>query len=265
MSPTLTRSQPSKTLAKGITILEAFNASQRDWGIRELARELGFHPAIVHRLVATLHNAGYLEQNPENRRYALGPRVMKLAATYTQQNPLQAIARKVFENFSHRFDYNFYLGTLSPGFEVIYLAALDGRGPIKIVVEAGGRIKLHTTALGKMLLALQDDEYVHDFIKTTELERFTSRTITDAETLWTQIRAIRRNRYAVNDGEHYEEVAAVAVPLPPGTAQGTASVSLAYPRQLIHHDLPNTEDLVAIAREVADEIIKRSQGLLSAS
>jgi len=262
MSPRSTKSQPSKTLAKGILILESFSASQRDWGIRELARELGFHPAIVHRLVTTLHNAGYLEQNPESRRYTLGPRVMKLATLYTQHNPVQAIARRVFESFSDRFEYNFYLGTLSPGFEVIYLAALDGRGPIKIVVEAGGRIKLHTTALGKMLLALQDDEYVREFIETTELERFTPHTITDAGTLWTQIHEIRSRRFAVNDGEHYEEVAAVAVPLSRGTDQVEASVSLAYPRQLLARDLPKTEDLVAIAREIADQITRRSEGLL---
>jgi IclR family pca regulon transcriptional regulator len=262
MNPLLTKSQPSKTLAKGIMILESFSAVQPDWGIRDLARELGFHPAIVHRLVATLHNAGYLEQDPQSRRYALGPRVMKLAALYTQQNPLQAIARKVFESFSDRFEYNFYLGTLSAGFEVIYLAALDGRGPIKIVVEAGGRINLHTTALGKMLLALQHDEYIQEFIEVTQLERFTPRTITDPQTLWAQIRQIRRSGFAVNDGEHYEEVAAVAVPLSLRARPFKASISLAYPRLLVPTDLPPIEELVAIAREIADQITRRSEGLL---
>jgi IclR family acetate operon transcriptional repressor len=116
-----------------------------------------------------------------------------------------------------------------------------------------------------MLLALQDDDYVRKFIETTELERFTSRTITDPETLWAQIDEIRRRRFAVNDGEHYEEVAAVAVPLSRGAGQVEASVSLAYPRQLIAHDRPTTEDLVAIAREIADEITRRSEGLLSVS
>jgi DNA-binding IclR family transcriptional regulator len=257
----LVSKQPSQTLAKALLILEAFTAEQPEWGIRELGRELDINPTSVYRLVATFQNVGFLDQDRETQRYSLGPKVLKLASVYEQQNPLPKIARRVFESFSDRFEYNFYLGVLSH-FEVVYLAALDGRGPIKIVVETGGTTALHTTALGKVLLAFQDDQFVERFLATTKLEAFTPRSITTEEVLWAQIRQIRQHEFAVNEGEHFEDVAAVGVPVLEQTGKVTMGVSLAYPRHLVREKRIRIEELIPLAREVSREITVRSEGVL---
>lgn len=253
--------QPNQAAAKAILVLEAFTGSRPEWGVRELARELGMNPTTIHRLVSTLQNAGYLEQNSTNQRYVLGPRVMRLAEVYAHQNPLPALARRVFETFAHRFEYNFYLGTLSTRYEMVYLAVLDGRGPIKIAVEPGGTIKLHSTALGKVLLAFQGDDYVLELLGRGPLKAYTPRTITDPQELWSQIHQIRERGYALNDGEHYDEVAAVAVPLYGRDGSVQMSVSLAYPRQLVRDHENQVRILLPLAREVAAEITRRLQGM----
>ena len=157
MTDLIVEEQPNQTLAKAILILEAFDAEHPTWGIRELSRELKVNPATIYRLVLTLCNAGYLEQNPHTQRYSLGPSIMKLSRLYTSLNPLPAIATKVFERFADRFEYNFYLGMLSHRFDVIYLSVFYGRGPIQVLVEPGSTIKPHSTALGKLLLAYRED------------------------------------------------------------------------------------------------------------
>jgi DNA-binding IclR family transcriptional regulator len=186
---------------------------------------------------------------------------MKLASLYVHHNPLPKIAQKVFESFADRFEYNFYLGMLSRRFDVIYLAVLDGRGPIKIAVEAGATISPHSTALGKLLLAHLDDEQLLAFLNQSPLEAFTSRTITNKERFRKEISEIRRVQYAVNDGEHYENVAAVAVPVFNEAAEVKMSVSLGYPRQLVVDKRLQVAPLVSLAREVAQQIALRSAGL----
>jgi IclR family pca regulon transcriptional regulator len=253
MAKTAVAHPPSQTLAKGLKILEMFSAQQPTWGIRELARELDMNPATVNRMVHTLRSAGYLAQDPETLRYSLGPVVMKLASLYMHHNPLPEVARRVFESYAEHFEYNFYLGTLSD-YQVIYLAVLDGRGRIKVVVETGGSTGLHTTALGKVLLAFQADEFIETFIKHSGLRPFSRNSITDSNLLWQQIREIRRTGIAINQGEHFEDIAAIAAPVFGRNGQIIAGVSLAYPRYL-YPDLDAYQaELTPLLREVAGEI-----------
>lgn len=249
--------QPSQTLAKALRILEAFSADKFEWGIRELGRELNINPTSTYNLVRTFYNAGYLIQNAENQRYSLGPKVMKLAGVYTRHSPIPTIAHNVFETYSDRFKYNFYLGTLNR-YELVYLAVLDGRGPIKIVVDPGGTTALHSTALGKVLLAFQDDEFIQGFLESSTLHAYTPRSVTDPEILWDQIRDARQKGYAINDGEHFDDVGAVGVPINDHTGRVTMGVSLAYPRYDLKHHRIDVDELIELALEIAREIAKRS-------
>jgi DNA-binding IclR family transcriptional regulator len=249
--------QPSQTLAKAIAILDAFNSKQPERGIRELGRELGINSATVHRLVTTLSSAGYLEQNSKSQRYSVGPKVMTLANLYMRQNPISAVARKVFESYADRFEHNFYLGKLSNQ-GVVYLSVLDGRGPIRIVVETGRTAALHATATGKLLLAFQNDEYVRRFLTEDDLIAYTPRTITDPDLLRKALETIRQQGYALNDGEFYDEVGAISVPLIDNRSRATLGVCLAYPRHLITQEIITIEELLQLARQISKEISLRT-------
>jgi DNA-binding IclR family transcriptional regulator len=247
---------PNQSLAKALQILDVFSMNKPEWGIRELGRELGINPTTVYRLVTTLHEAGYLERNGDTKAFSLGPKVMKLAGLYSHFNPLPNLAHKIFESYSSRFGYNYYLGSLVH-YEVIYLAVFDGQGPIKIVVEPGGSAAIHTTALGKVLLAFQPDEFIHKYLEDSQLIVYTSRSISDPAKLWEQIHEIREKKFAINDGEYYEEVGSVGVPIHDPKGHVIMSVSLAYPRHLINDNRLQLDELIAIANEVAREIEMR--------
>lgn len=248
--------QPSKTLARGLLVLEEFTTERREWGVRELSRKLDMNPATVHRLVTTLCNIGYLAKDPDTQRYSLGPKVMRLADLYTRHNPVSNIARKTFERYSDQFRYNFYLGKLS-GFEVVYLTAHDGQAPIKIVVEPGGTINLHSTALGKVLLAFQDSTYIETFLSRNTLKRYTHKTITDPQLLRERLADIREQGYAINRGEHYEDVGAVGVPIINPGRRVELGISLAYPQHLIAEGRIRVQELLALTRQIADDVADR--------
>lgn len=252
----LVQAQPSKTLARGLQVLEAFNSSQASWGIRELSRELNMTPATVHRIVTTLCNIGYLEQGEESERYSLGPQVMRLAEVYTHHNPLATVGKKVFSRYADRFRYNFYLGKLFKA-EVVYLAAYDGHGPIKIVVEPGGTATLHTTALGKVLLAFQSEAYIDRFLQERPLVSYTPNSVVDPDALREELAQIRAQRYAVNRGEHYQDVGAIGVPLFVPGSDVEIGMSLAYPQHLMLEGRVQVGELVDMANEIAAEIVSR--------
>ena len=73
-----TGSGQSQSLERGLAILSAFKPATPELGISELARVLGLTRSTSHRYVATLARLGYLQQNPQSRKYRLGPRVLDL-------------------------------------------------------------------------------------------------------------------------------------------------------------------------------------------
>lgn len=255
------RTQPNQNLARGLLILEAFTVDHPEWGVRDLARLLKANPTTMHRLLTTLENLGYVEQNSGTQRYRLGAKIMRLAGIYADQNPLPFVARRVFEEFSTRFEHSFYLGVLS-NFEVVYTAVLDGRGALKISTIPGGRVALYTTAIGKILLAGQTDAFIESYLEAVTLERYTSTTITYRKALLREIAEVRKSGFAVNHGENFEEIGAVAVPLRDARGTVIAGLSLGYPMHWLSAGRINIEALRDLAIETADAIAYRLGGQL---
>jgi IclR family KDG regulon transcriptional repressor len=259
MEKSAARQFQNQTLSRALVVLEAVSSGQTSWGVRELSREVGLNVATVYRIVSTLNVAGYLEWDADTQRYALGPKVMKLAGQYKLQNSVASIAEKVFESYADRFPHNFYLGKVFD-YEVIYLVSLDGSGPIRIAIEPGGSIELYTTAVGKLLLAYQSNEYFQTFLHVKSLKPFTARTITDPAVLYDQIKEIRKQGFAVNDGEHYDDISAVAAPVFDSHGRVSVGVSLAFPRHYVLEGRLDLQELIELAGEIAREITFRSGG-----
>jgi len=254
--------QPSQTLAKGLLVLEKFNSKTPDWGVRELAREMDENHGTIHRILKTLSNAGYLSQDESTKRYSLGSRVLKLANEYIQENPLPSIALEVFKKYSDRFEYNFYLGKIN-NFEVIYLSVLDGRGRIQIMIDPGATLALHTTALGKALLAFKGDDFIREYIETIGLDKFTEKTISDSGLLQSQLSEIRKQKYAVNIGEHYKGIGAVGVPIINNDGIAELGISLAYPQQFVETGQIKLNRVISLAQNIANHIKEKSSVMLN--
>jgi DNA-binding IclR family transcriptional regulator len=243
----------NQSLVRGLKILEAYSATKQSWGIRELGRELDINAATTYRLVSTLAGRGYLEQNRETQKYHLGPKVVQLAANYSTQNSLIEISLRLFAKYEKAFPYNFYIGVMSSS-EVIYVAVYESRGPLKITTEPGQSVSLYSSALGKLLLANESDTFIKALLADKPIEQITPLTVTNEKELMRQIREIRKLGYAVNRGEIYEEIAAVATPIrgPDGTV--IAGLSLSFPIHYLDTKKLDLEEIISLGQTIADEI-----------
>ncbi|MDN2567120.1 IclR family transcriptional regulator [Aquibium sp. A9E412] len=255
------RSQPNLNLARGLRILEAFDSERPEWGVRELARALDANPTTIHRLLTTLQNFGYVEHAKTSSRYRLSAKVMRLARRYSEQNPLQEVARRVFEDLSGAFEHSFYLGVLS-NFEVVYTAVQDGRGALKISAHVGERIPLHTTAIGKVLLAAQDGAFFERFVRQAPLTERTARSKTTSDALQEEIEEVRRSGFALSLGENFEDIGALGVPLYDARDNVIAGLSLGFPLHLLEAGRLEIEPLLKLARQMSREITYRTEGRL---
>jgi DNA-binding IclR family transcriptional regulator len=248
----------NQSLKRGLAILEAYNSEKRNWGIRELSREFNINAATVHRLVSTLTKRGYLERNAKTQRYHLGPKVVQLAANYSSQKTLIEISLRLFKEYEKVFPYLFYLGVMSASREIISIAVYESHGPLKITSAPGQTVSMYSSALGKLLLANESDSFIRKLVADEPIERLTSRTVANLNGLMKQINEIRKVGYAINLGEIYEEVAAVATPVRGPDGNIVAGLSLTFPLHYLETKKLNLTEIIELAHTIGNKISEMS-------
>lgn len=220
----------SQSLDRGLAVLELLDNSPRPVGIREIARQVSLSPTIVQRLVKTLADHNYVKQDEETRRYSIGYRALSLGMSLARTDNLITYAHAELEKLAEEHQLNGYLGTLH-GTRAVYLLSVQGKGPVAIRNEPGEVTHLHTTAMGKVLLASLTDEQAATLMGPGPMAWVTEATITDPRQLLAQLESIRANGYATVVDENIAGVTSVGAPVRGVSGRIIASLSAAYVRQ----------------------------------
>jgi len=115
------------------------------------------------------------------------------------------------------------------GDHAVYLAQVPSPRRLRTFAEVGHRIPLHSTGVGKVLLASLPADHAEAILAQTGLPGRTSRTITDIETMRHELAAIRLNRVAVDDGEEDIGVRCIAISLADVHGRVPAAISVSGP------------------------------------
>jgi DNA-binding IclR family transcriptional regulator len=221
----------SQSLDRGLDILELLDSAGQDVGVRDIARHLQLSPAIIQRLVNTLSSRGYLLREPESRRYRLGYRAIGLGSGASRPRDLASLANGELRRLAAEHGVNAFLGALKGGCAV-YLLTVQGSGPIAIRVNAGDEMPLHSTAIGKVLLAALDVATARRLLGQRSLARITERTITDPGKLLRNLGRIRAQGFASVREENLPGVLSSGAPVRDAAGAVIAAISIAYAKSL---------------------------------
>jgi IclR family transcriptional regulator, KDG regulon repressor len=234
-----------------VRLLEAFLDGPPEFGLSELGRRVGLSKSTVHRLTATLLEAGWLERDPATDRFRLGLRLFELGSLVAGQLEVRQCALPLMEELMDRVDETIHLAILEDD-AMVYVAKVEGRHAIRLFSRVGQRGPVHATGVGKVLLAHAPPE-VLERVLTDGLTRFTPRTIIEPAALRAELADVREQGYAVNVEESELGLASVAAPIRDHTGTVVAALSAAGPTQrLTSERLPGLiADVVDTAREVS--------------
>ncbi len=201
----------SLTFAKGLEVLEAFDARDRAMTIPEIARKTELNRTVARRLVRTLERLGYLEQR--NRVYALTPRILRLAGGFLQGRGVGKSIQPVLAVFSARLGEAVSFAMLD-GAEAVYVAHSPG-DPAMITTgfTIGSRLPLLPTGLGRCLLAHCDPATRERLLAAAPLEPHTRATKLDPAAIRRELEETARRGFALVEGEYEEGVSSLAVPV----------------------------------------------------
>lgn len=225
----------SKSMDRGLRILQAFSRAAPEHGVRELARTLGLNKSIVHRLVRTLADQRFLEFNLTTGKYRIGPVAFEVGQLYVTTTALHEAALPSLRALANEHKLNAAIAVLR-GPEVIHLITLQSSAAIVLRASPGSRSPAHSTAVGKVMLAAEPEDRLDEILGAGPLPVLTPRTITDTQRLKVELAEIRRRGYSIADEENYPGVFAVGAPVRERSGEVVAALSGACPRYLVTED-----------------------------
>ncbi len=217
-----------KSLHKVIDIIDTI-AELGSVGIRDLSAGTGYPPATTYRIVATLSERNYLQQDPITRKYSLSLRFLELGTKVRQQYSLARIARPHLERLMAETKENANLCVLA-GDEVIYLDHEHSDDHmLQSFTRLGARVPLYATGVGKALLSQWTESEVHAYLERVEFIPKTTKTLTDKTGLSREIGRIQSKGFAVDNEEMEEGIRCIAAPIFDHNGRPCAAISVSGP------------------------------------
>jgi DNA-binding IclR family transcriptional regulator len=192
---------PATAVERALNILEA--AAQRRDGFTnsEISRKLGIPKSSASYILRTLERRGYLRRETETGRYRLGLKILSLGGDAQANLDIADLALPLMRALVEKIHMTVHLAVLDQG-EAVYIEKVEAPGFFKVNTWVGRRMFLHSTSVGKCLLAWLPKHEVEALVKGQGLKKRTPRTITTMTGLLADLEHAKRQGYAVDDEEN---------------------------------------------------------------
>jgi DNA-binding IclR family transcriptional regulator len=233
-----------KVVAKAIRVMEAMANSEGESRLTDLSKALKFPKATVFRILFTLQQVGYVEQNEGTGTYRLSEKAGWSRRQEFRQS-LKSIARPFMQRLLGRFEQTVNLAVLDQN-QILYIEILEGLRSIRMAATVNAFGPLHCTALGKSILAHLPADECLQILNHRPLARYTGNTIVSTSQLIHRLRKVRSCGYAVDNEEAERGARCVAVPIFNSAGRPAAGISVSGPTSHIQR---------STVREIADALI----------
>ena len=218
-----------RVLERAFRLLEEL-ADNNSLKLSDLCERLGMSSSTSFRLLTTLANYGYVEHNTSTGGYKLGLACLELAHSYLRSNDIRKAALPILEELRDISTETVHLAILDE-WEVVYLEKLENLHAIGAMgSRVGGRSPSYCTGLGKVLLAYENMDDVRDHFWNSVMEQCTPTTIIYVDDLIDNLESVRKQGYALDNGEHEEDVECVAAPIRDFEGNVIAAISVSKPK-----------------------------------
>lgn len=218
-------------LARGLGILTAFRIKDGPLGNRELAERTGVPAATVSRLTHTLTRLGYLSFDPWRETYDLGGSALALGHLALARLNIRRIAQPLMQQLADASNANVGLG-VRDRLTMLYAETCEGSGPVGLRLQAGSRIPIGTTAMGRAYLCSLGELARKEVLQELQAQ---------SGTAWPEVqrgiekaaREIQRHGFCTSVGEWQKDIHGVAVPLVEPATGNTYAINLGGPAYML--------------------------------
>ncbi|WP_144791344.1 IclR family transcriptional regulator C-terminal domain-containing protein [Kocuria palustris] len=212
-----------QSLARGLSVITAFDASRPRMTLADVARRTGLSRATARRLLLTLEQLGYVRT--VGREFELTAKVLEIGYAYLSSLELPEIAAPHLRRLSERLGESTSVAVLD-GSDIVYVARVQARHIMNVAISVGTRFPAHATSMGRVLLSELPDDEVRVRCEGPLEHPPAARTVSTLDGLRRRLAEVRRSGYADVDQELEAGLRSVAVPVRDAGARVVAAVNV---------------------------------------
>jgi len=241
-----------QSIQRAVMLLEVLAGEESELRITQLSKKTGLSQSTVHRLLGTLYNLNFVDQNSNNHKYRLGLKLFELGSSIINKIDIVQLAIPYMEALSKKYNEAINLAKLDKD-EIVYIHKIESFTTLKLDLKLGSRHPAYCTALGKLLLAYLEEDELNFYLERVKLKKFTSNTITHQEKLKEEVISIRQQGYAFDNEEYVKGVCCLATSVRDYNNKVCAALSIAIPSvRLKDNNIPlMIKNITATANEIS--------------
>ncbi len=216
-----------RTIQRACSILRCFSEDNPELGVTTISQKTGIHKSSTSRILSSLQQEGFVEQNEQNSKYRLGLGLVSLAGLVIERLELRDVIHPAIQDLARITQETINISVLNED-ECINIENINSPQAILHTGLLGRRNPLHCTSTGKVFLAYMTDEERQHLLPDT-LRAYTSHTITDRPRLETELDKVQNQGFAVAQEEFKEGLSAIAAPIRNHNGSVIATVSISGP------------------------------------
>ncbi len=244
-----------QAVERALNILDLFNEQKVELNLADISQQTGLHKSTLHSLLKTLQAQGYIEQTEANAPYRLGVKLLERGYLVQRSRDFITVARPYLEELSERTGQTVHLGVLD-GKSGVYVDKVEGTRSIIVYSRIGRRMPIHTTAIGKVLLAFQSAAVIGRTLDGYDFASSTENTITQRAEYEAALAKVRSDGFAVDEQENVRGCRCAAVPIWGHDRKLVAAISISTVVENVSMDEFKSfiEQLKAIGARVSHEL-----------
>jgi IclR family KDG regulon transcriptional repressor len=236
---------------RALRIMDLFDEQETELKITDISERMGLHKSTVHSLLKTLQLHGYIRQNPTNGKYQLGMKLFERGNFVVHGLDVRKIVKSYLVDLSRKTGQTTHLVILD-GKEGVYIDKVEGPMAVVRYSRIGRRIPVHSSAVGKALVAFQPKTETEEILKDYVYHRQTERTISSKDEFLLELEKVREKGYSLDNQENEPGVRCVAVPIKDHTKRAVAAVSMSTLTVSVNDE--QFADFIEMLKQAADEI-----------
>jgi IclR family acetate operon transcriptional repressor len=234
-------------------------AGGKGMSLTEIADASGQSASTAYRVLITLQKHGIVEFDEVNQLWHVGVEAFRIGSVFLGRTSLIEQSRSVMQAVVAETGETANLAIMD-GAEVVFLSQVETHEPIRAFFRPGTRGPVHTSGIGKALLAFFPQRRIDEVLKQTELKKFTDKTITEETELVAELARIRDLGWSVDDEERNTGMRCIAAPIFNSFGEAVAGLSISGPSVRVAPD--QDVRLGPLIKAAAHEVTKAIGGRL---
>ncbi|WP_252313090.1 IclR family transcriptional regulator [Sinobaca sp. H24] len=217
-----------KSVDRALQMIAVISTHKEGIGVTGLAEKIGVTKSAAFKILTTLVEHGYAEQDRTTKKYKLGYKYLELSSLLLESMDIRTLARPFLQELEEETNEVIHLVVMDQE-QMVYIDKLEGYETLRMHSKVGRRAPGHCTSAGKMILAHLSPEEVEHVLREQGMEPHTPYTITDKGVLLKELEAVRNRGYAVEEQENELGITCIAAPVFDNKKKITGAVSISGP------------------------------------